>query len=171
MKTLLLFRHGKSDWHHPDADDDPARPLSRRGERAADKVGRWVRDAGLLPDLVSTSPARRASDTVRRAARAGEWPCPIEVDPSLYLAGAAGLIRQAAACDQRVERLLLVGHEPDLSTVIERLTGARCRFPTAAFAVIALPIDQWEAIRPGIGELHLLVVPRRLPDATRSPLR
>ena len=64
-KTLLVLRHGKSSWSDPDlADHD--RPLKKRGRRGARSIGEQLRDAGLAPDLVLSSTARRARSTARR---------------------------------------------------------------------------------------------------------
>lgn len=161
MKTLLLLRHAKSDWDR-DAGDDHGRPLARRGRQAAERMGRFLRRAGLVPDLVVTSSARRAYETAVRAAQGGGWSAPMAVTDTLYEADAAGVRAVAADQDDAASTLLLVGHEPAFSETLERLTGARCRLPTAGLAEIALPIERWSTLRPGLGELRLLIVPRRL---------
>ena len=54
MKTLLLMRHAKSDWDHPDLDDHD-RPLNKRGLRNAPLMGKFIRDAKLVPGACLTS--------------------------------------------------------------------------------------------------------------------
>ena len=63
-RSLLLLRHAKSAW--PDGVADLERPLARRGERAAELVGRFLAGHGLVPDRVVSSPARRAAETAER---------------------------------------------------------------------------------------------------------
>jgi phosphohistidine phosphatase SixA len=82
---LLVVRHGKSTW--PPGVDDVDRPLGPRGERAADAVGRFIAAAGLLPDEVVCSPARRAVETARRllgSAGTDGSPSGVVVDDRLY---------------------------------------------------------------------------------------
>ena len=74
-RRLLLVRHAKAAHGQPDAD----RPLTGRGERQATALGAWLGDAGLVPDRVLVSPARRAAQTWERAAAA----LPAELRPTV----------------------------------------------------------------------------------------
>ena len=69
MKTILLLRHGKSDWGDPDLEDFE-RPLSPRGKKDAPRMGKVLLQYNLLPDLIVSSPAERAKQTARRIATA-----------------------------------------------------------------------------------------------------
>ena len=60
--TLIIMRHGKSDWHTGENDFD--RPLSERGTRDAARMGRWLSSSRYLPDQIIASPATRAKQTV-----------------------------------------------------------------------------------------------------------
>ena len=60
---LLILRHAKSAWD-TDAASDFDRPLSKRGRKAAPRVGRYLMQQGLIPDFVISSPATRAEQTV-----------------------------------------------------------------------------------------------------------
>ena len=62
MKTLLILRHAKSSWKFPDLSDHD-RPLNRRGKQDAPRMGRLLKEKGLVPDLVISSTATRAKDT------------------------------------------------------------------------------------------------------------
>ena len=62
MKTLVLVRHAKSSWGKPGLEDRD-RPLSRRGKRDAPRMGKRLAKQGVKPDLVLSSPARRALAT------------------------------------------------------------------------------------------------------------
>jgi phosphohistidine phosphatase len=64
-RELLVLRHAKSAWD-TDAPSDFARPLSKRGRKAAPRVGRWLRAHRLQPDLVVASTALRVRQTVHR---------------------------------------------------------------------------------------------------------
>lgn len=165
MKTLLIFRHGKSDW---DAafDHDHDRPLARRGREAARSMGQYLSEQGPLPDRVLCSSAVRARDTLERASKAGGWP-PYSLDLSraYYDAGPADLVAALKRQDDAHTVVMVVGHEPVLSTLISDLTGGfPPRFPTAALACLTFYVDRWDATAPGRGRLRWLVRPRELEE-------
>ncbi len=166
-RRLLLLRHGKSDWH-ADYGSDHDRPLAPRGERAADLVGRWLRRAGRIPDLALTSSARRARDTVYRAATSGEWPCEIRELDELYMTSAAGALAVAAGTPAEIDTLLLAGHQPTLSSLAAlAIGGGEVRMPTAGLACLRLESGgighgDWAAARPGAFVLEWHVIPRLL---------
>jgi phosphohistidine phosphatase len=162
MKTVLLLRHAKSE--HPDppvADHD--RGLAERGERAAKEIGRFLAVAGLVPDLVLTSSARRAVDTARLVLEAGEMDVPVEESASLYLPDPADVVAAIRGVSERAGRLLVVGHEPAWSQAAALLAGGgNLRFPTGCLACIDLRVQRWEMTRPGCGELTWMLPPRLL---------
>jgi len=85
MKTLLLLRHAKSSWKHPElADHD--RPLNKRGKRTAPRVSALLQDEDLIPDLILCSPAVRAHTTARLVAKACAYAGEIKRIRKLYLA-------------------------------------------------------------------------------------
>ena len=162
MKTILLLRHGKSSWDSPSL-PDRERPLAPRGVRAARRVGRFLERTGPPPDHVLCSPAVRTAETLRHAADAGGWRAPTAIVPELYGAAPGDVLACVRAVDADVETLLVVGHEPACSGTASLLIGgAALRFPTAALACIRLDAAGWDEIRPGLGELLWLVVPRVL---------
>lgn len=159
MRTLLLFRHGKSDWNV--AVGDLERPINRRGQRAAATMGRFLAEARQVPDLVVTSPAVRARSTVQLAAEAGGWTCPVEVDEGLYESSVERVLDVIRSVDDGRESLLLAGHEPVWSEMVSSLCGGCwARFPTAAMARVDLSAPSWSAVAPGRGQLVWLVPPK-----------
>ena len=85
MKTLLVLRHAKSSWKHSElADHD--RPLNERGRRDAPRVGMFVTDAGLVPDLILSSTAKRARSTAEEVAACCAYDSEVVLEPRLYLA-------------------------------------------------------------------------------------
>lgn len=160
LRTLLLMRHAKSDWDAGFSRDHD-RPLNDRGRRAAKRMGIWLRETDEAPERIVSSSATRARQTAERAAEYGGLPDP-EFQPVLYGASAAGLVAVAARLPDDVERAMLVGHEPTLSSAIALLAGATVRFPTAAVARIDLDIDRWDRIEPLTGTLIWMLPPRLL---------
>jgi phosphohistidine phosphatase len=166
MRALLLLRHAKSDWH-ADYGDDRARPLNRRGQKAAKAIGRFLTDAAQVPDAAIASPAVRAVDTLRLAMKAGAWDCPVRTAIGLYGGGVSGLVAEIHEEPTATEVLLAVGHEPTWSDAIAAFVGGgRLRFPTAALARIDFDVDRWKDIAPDTGVLAWVVTPRLLSFTT-----
>jgi phosphohistidine phosphatase len=141
MKTIILFRHAKSDWEAEHASDHE-RPLNRRGRKAARSMGLQLASMEQVPERVLTSSATRAQETARIAAEAGGWSSPIEVEPEFYESSPETVLRRVAVEDDRLSSLLLVGHEPVWSMLASALIGGgSLRFPTAAMARIDIDVE------------------------------
>jgi phosphohistidine phosphatase len=165
---LLLLRHGKAAW--PDGVDDMDRPLARRGREAARRMGAYLAEEGLVPDLALVSPARRTEETwaLVKPALAG---VPARSEPRIYEAPAERLMSVVAGVEPAVGTLLLVGHNPGLEELLrllipaeERYAQARLRskFPTAGLAVVDVRSSRWDEIARGAGSLQRFVTPRSL---------
>lgn len=162
MKTLILFRHGKSDWS-ADFGSDHERPINQRGVRSARRMGRFLASAEQVPELAVTSSAVRARATLELAAEAGEWECPIEVSDDLYNTYTDAVIARIRMGDDEVDSVLLTGHEPVWSELAGELIGrAHVRFPTAAMIRIDFASANWRDVKPGSGTLMWMVTPRLL---------
>lgn len=162
MKRLLLFRHGKSNW---DAEygADHNRPLTKRGEKAASLMGRYLAALDQVPDRVICSSAVRAQETVRLAAKAGKWSCPIAITEDLYDASPGQILELIRRCEDSLNSILLAGHEPTWSLLAGGLIGnAKVKFRTAAMARIDLTIASWAEAGFGKGILVWLVFPKLL---------
>ena len=145
MLSLLILRHAKSSWKHAGlADHD--RPLNKRGLRDAPRMGRLLRDEGLLPDLIVSSTAVRALATAELAAQAAGCGADVLRDGRLYLAGPAAIAGVLAEAGGGAERLLVVGHNPGLEELLAALTGRAEPLPTAALAEVRLELTAWSAL-------------------------
>jgi phosphohistidine phosphatase len=158
MRSLIVFRHGKSDWH-ADGGDDRTRPLAPRGRRSAAAMGRFLSGIGEVPEFAVSSPAVRASDTLRIAVEAGGWACELGTSDALY-AGVGEVLADLRQLVPEVLIAMVVGHEPTFSALTATLIGGgRVRLPTAGMARIDLDVESWADLQPGIGELVWLVPP------------
>jgi phosphohistidine phosphatase len=163
MPGLILFRHGKSDWDADYPGGDAARPLARRGQKAAKRMGKFLARAGQAPDAAITSPAVRAEDTLRLAMEGGGWTCPVRVAATLYHGGLPGLLAEVRKEPATTDVLLAVGHEPTWSEAVSALIGGgQVGLPTAAMARIDFDVDGWDEVAPRRGALGWIVVPRLL---------
>ncbi len=145
MKALLLMRHAKSSWKDGSLDDHD-RPLKKRGRRAAPRMGRLLADEGLLPDLVLTSTALRAVETGRAVVEACGYVGPVQALAELYLATPETYVAALQRLGNEAERVLLVGHNPGLEVLVDGLSGRQVELPTAAIALIHLPIERWAGV-------------------------
>ncbi len=167
-RELLLLRHAKSDWGS-DALTDFARPLAKRGQNDAPKIGAWLYQEGLVADHVVSSPAERARQTAIKVCE----PLAFEVerivwDPAIYEAGTAELLGVLARCPQQTARVLLIGHNPGFDELLHYVVGETLEVPedgklmtTAAVARLEMP-DDWKTLALGCARLLSLTRPRSL---------
>ena len=162
MKSLLLLRHAKSSWKNAGLDDHD-RPLKKRGRRDAPRMGRLLVAEGLAPGLILTSSALRASETAAAVATACGKSAGLRSFRELYLAEPDDYALLLRELPDSNERVMVVGHNPTLEELLELLTGARETMPTAALALIELPIERWgELALDGSARLVRLWRPREL---------
>ena len=171
MKRLFLLRHAKSSWDNPRLTDFD-RPLNKRGRKAAARIGRYMAAERLLPELVLCSAARRAQDTWELTAKAlGSEPS-TKVYRSLYLASPARLLEVIRRQPSEVAALLMVGHNPGIATLVQRLAGpgsesaalgrAIEKYPTGALAELTFEAETWADLALEGTRLRRYVVPRDL---------
>jgi len=170
MKThcLLILRHAKSDRGGVPVEDF-SRPLARRGRSDAPRMAHWLEARGLAPDLVLSSPARRARETTEAVTAVLRVPAGhIHYDDRLYLATCDTLLSVLRGCPTRAGTLLLVGHNPGLDELLEHLSAEPPPRNDAgklltAGAVAQLGLHQaWSKLAPHGAELVELVRPREL---------
>lgn len=163
MKTILLFRHGKSDWY-ADYSHDHERPLAPRGRRAARAMGRWLSHTRPEPDHIICSTARRTRQTCRLASVAGGWAATVENEAKLYGGDCRDLLDCIYSAPDHSSVLMLIGHQPtwsEAAAVFSRQAVAH--FPTGTMARVDLPVNSWLDVEFGIGTLVWLQTPKKLP--------
>lgn len=167
-KTLILLRHAKSAW--PDAVEDPDRPLAERGRKAAPLMARWLVENGLKPSVALVSTARRAQETWALVAPDLGKVTRRDVG-EIYEAPAERILAAIHGVEPSVETLLIIGHNPGMEDLASLLmaddggrAGARLRekFPTAALAVLSLPVEDWTEVAPAGATLVHFVTPKSL---------
>lgn len=173
-RELQLLRHGKSDWST--GVDDFHRPLKERGLRAARRVGGWLAQQDLLPELVVTSPALRALTTAREACAAmGIRARSIREDRRIYAADVAALLEVLGDCPREAGRVMLVGHNPGLEELLCWLADADIPvpedgklLPTASLARLWMP-DDWRDPVKGGARLESITRPGEVPEGWVDP--
>ena len=146
MKKLIILRHGKSDWLQED-EDDFNRKLTNRGEKNAAQIALFVADKEGKPGFIFSSTARRAADTARIfAVNSGIDSENILFDDHLYLASASSVLRLIKSMDEKVNFLLVVGHNPGLTELVNKLGVRIDNLPTASAVCFYFDTDNWQHI-------------------------
>jgi len=157
MKTLLLVRHAKSSRDDPMLPDKD-RPLNERGMRDATRVGEQLVKRDAKPDLMLSSPARRALTTAEIIARKlGYRLKDIVVEDRLYAATPDDLLAVVHELDDKAKRVMLFGHNPELTELAHRLSGKITGMVTCAVAEFAFDTKSWSNVgvqKPARAALH-----------------
>jgi phosphohistidine phosphatase len=171
MKTLILLRHAKSDWHTP-FQSDHERKLNKRGRRNAPLMGAFMAAKGYIPDAIKCSTAARAKETCALVLEGLGTDIKVEFVDTLYGANEQELLKEARSSNEGSRSLLLIAHNPGLRACVmdlvtdiaddmafEKLDN---NFPTAALAVLEFDVDRWQDIAFHSGRLVCFQVPREL---------
>ncbi len=145
MKTLLIMRHGKSSWKEKNL-KDRKRPLSKRGTRNAPQMGELIKEKELVPQLILSSDALRARQTVELFTGTSGFTGDVKYDDDLYMAEADEYLDALRKVPDDLERVMIVGHNPGLESLLPLLTGQVQSLPTAAIAHLTLPVDHWKEL-------------------------
>ncbi len=153
-RQLWLLRHAEAEPHGSRLDSQ--RRLTERGEHQARAAGVAIARLGARFDAILFSPKVRAAQTAELAAEAWEDPerDAMAVHPPLAERFDASQALETLAGHGADARVLLVGHEPDLSSVAGALAGGRVELKKGGLAVLRLD-------GPG-AELAVLMRPREL---------
>jgi phosphohistidine phosphatase len=164
QRTLILLRHAKSDY--PSGVADHARPLAKRGIREAGLAGDWLRSHAPAVDQVLCSTAARTRETLERTGISA----PVRYLDELYDAMPGSVIATINTVGDDVQALLVIGHEPAMSSVALGLAGsARTdaavaqqiseKFPTSGMAVLNVS-GSWAGLELGSAALVGFHLPR-----------
>jgi phosphohistidine phosphatase len=142
-RQLLIMRHAKSDWDANDGSDFD-RPLSKRGIKDINAMAIWLVNNHLLPDKIVSSPARRAKQTTSLLMKDAKLDDHLRIwDDKIYEAGLGDLLTVIDSYSDDVRRLLIVGHNPGLDSLVMYLarndpefTSSGKLMTTAAIAVM-----------------------------------
>jgi phosphohistidine phosphatase len=160
MKTLLLLRHAKSSWKDTGLSDFD-RPLNDRGRKAAQLIGGVL--ATIKPvELVVSSPAVRARQTVERVLQSAMLTPEVRFDQRIYEATSVRLLEVVSQFEDEKQCVMLVGHNPGLEDLLGFLTGTPQHMPTAGLAVLSLNFKKWEKIMSGKVTLTDFIKPKNL---------
>jgi phosphohistidine phosphatase len=124
--VIYLLRHGDAE---PGDGDDAARRLTPKGERQSEAAGRALAGLGVSLDACITSPKVRAADTAQLACRV------LGIEPEVAEELGGGSFDSRGLAAGRGETML-VGHNPDFTEEIARLTGANAKLRKGGLAIV-----------------------------------
>lgn len=162
MKQLYLIRHAKSSWATPGL-ADAKRPLNNRGKIDAPFMGERLRSAGVVPDLIYASPAKRARKTAEKIAKAVGYPeSAIVLESGIYSADLNQLLAVIEKTAKQVDTLFLVGHNYVITDLAEYLTGENLgSMPTCSVVAMSFPGEDWQEVAEGKGRLLFFDYPKK----------
>lgn len=155
MKRLILVRHGKSSWKENLPDDQ--RPLKKRGFKDADLVTKAFLATRYEPLTLWTSYAVRALTTAeifkdKLNISDGDF----LVKKELYTFNGSQLLKTIQTCDDAVENLMVFGHNPAMTSVVNHLGDQEFdNIPTTGLTVLEFETDSWKNLKDGKTILYL----------------
>jgi phosphohistidine phosphatase len=159
MKTLLIMRHAKSSWKEQELPDHD-RPLKKRGRKDITNMAKILKKKALIPELILSSSAVRAKDTATLMAEKLNYKGEVELVDDLYMAEPETYIQKIATVPDKVEKLLVVGHNPGLEGLVMTLGDKITSLPTGSIAKLYLFVDKWSDLTPeSDGEINHVWVP------------
>ena len=163
MKRLTLLRHAESNWNHPGLTDFE-RPLNERGRRESAEIGARLAKRNFEPELILTSPAQRATETLAIIAPAIDYNLTsIVPDKTLYGASLTEMYNLMEKLDDSLEHILMVGHDPTWTELANHLlTGAGPslhNIPPCGVVDLELKIQTWNEIHENCAHLLHLDTP------------
>ena len=159
MKHLILVRHGHAEQSH----GDHGRPLSARGEQAATDAGKYLAQAGPLPQIALLSSALRVKQTWAKIGAELSHSPRVEIERSLYLSDVDAMNAQILAVPESTDCAVLVAHNPGITDLAIWLTATGVGelverlgqgFAPAAVAFLALDIAEWADTRSRCAEIQ-----------------
>ena len=160
MKKLLIVRHAKSDWETGITDFN--RPLNNRGIRVAQKMAVVLKDEGVSLDSVICSPAKRTQQTAQLLLNGVFDRTNIILKESIYEGTFFKLLNLINNdVDDSVATLMLIGHNPGVTELVDYLSSANIGgMPTCSCVCLTTEVDSWKLASKGIFSMEWNIYPK-----------
>lgn len=161
MRILFLVRHAKSSWDSPGL-RDINRPLNDRGLRDAPRMGKLLREMGVQPDLLVSSPAKRALTTAEFFATAfGINEGAVVRNPDIYEAYPTEILRIIGNLPDSAQTVMLFGHNPTFTEVANRFSDDFIdNIPTCGVVCIESTASTWAELYEGNSRVKSCYFPK-----------
>jgi phosphohistidine phosphatase len=147
MKTLYIIRHAKSSWADPIASDFE-RGLNDRGKRDAPKMGKRLKEKEIHPDIMISSPAKRALATAKRISEVIKYRKErIKIESKLYHADEDTILSLVQNINDNHNSAMVFGHNPGLTDFVNAISSEEINIdnvPTCGIAAFTLPVESWK---------------------------
>lgn len=167
MKTLYIIRHAKSSWDASNV-DDLERPLNDRGKRDAPRMGKRLKEKGIHPHLILSSPAKRALSTGKKIAKILNYPKDnITTDRRLYHADEETILEIVQGLKDKLDSVMLFSHNPGLTDFVNTLMNGEFdidNIPTCGVVAFEFDVDAWKDITWGKGKMLFFDYPKSRED-------
>lgn len=147
MKKLYIIRHAKSSWKDETLNDFE-RPLSKRGKSNAPMMGARLKKKGVMPDIIISSPAKRAKSTAEMIAKEVGYEKKVLFDENIYESSVATLRKILTCINDENSTAFLVGHNPELNMLVDYYVKFYENIPTCGVVEIEFWCDKWAEIEP-----------------------
>lgn len=162
MKKIYLIRHAKSSWKEKGMEDFD-RPLNGRGKRDAILMGKRLKLFDVMPDIIFSSPAKRAFRTARELAYAIDFDKKkIIQDETLYESSHEKYLTLIHQIDDTCNAVFIIAHNPEITEVGEILSGAiLSNIPTCAIVCIEFDVQSFKEIGEDSGKVLFFDYPKK----------
>lgn len=162
-KTLIIVRHAKSSWKDSTL-NDIQRPLNKRGNKDAPKMGKHLAKKKIIPQAIFSSSGLRALTTARLiSVEIGMKPTEIMVEDNLYTFNSEQLLDEIKNISDDYEKIMVVGHNPAVTEITNILSGSDIdNIPTCGVAILELSVDSWKDLGKNTAKLSRFDYPKKL---------
>lgn len=164
-RILYIARHAKSSWKDPSLFDHE-RPLNKRGKKDAPMIGKILQAKGVMPDMIISSPAKRAKKTANILAKEINYPKEnIKEEKDIYEASVSDLLGILEQLDDSLQKVMIVGHNPSFTALANYLSPKYFdNIPTTGVVAISFPCSSWKEIERNSGNVIFYEYPKKYKD-------
>ncbi len=162
MKTLYLIRHAKSSWKDTKLRDFE-RPLNKRGLNDAPLMGKVLNKMNIKPDLIISSPAKRALDTAEYICNKLDFPFEdVIFDDNFYNGSREDLLNEVKDQKNSIGSIMIFAHNPGLTDLHNFLCDEYIEnIPTAGVSILNFNSDNWNDLNEKSCELESFEFPKK----------
>ena len=166
MKTLFLVRHARAASQEPKTQDID-RQLTKKGRKDAQRMAKKIRKSASAPQLIISSPAKRALKTARIFANEFNYAADaIVLNGTIYEhpegAGEAALLETIRSIEDQYQSVMIVGHDPLLTNLAKFLQRSfKEELPVCSVAEFEFPFDSWSQVARWKGKIKFFDYPGR----------
>lgn len=160
MKKIYFIRHAKSSWKDTTlADFD--RGLNKRGKENVEFMANRLKKYGVLPDIIISSPAKRAKKTALKIAQIIGYEN-IKFEPKLYECTSETFLKVIHSIENEKNSAFIVAHNPTITEITETLSGAIIgNIPTCAIVCVSFNVESFKEIGQRKGSVEFFDYPKK----------